>query len=124
MVAVFLKMSPSVSINLSSRSLVCICDGDEIDLNVLFYLNKEYGTNWEAWKCLHLVLVLCLQEPSRFPPSQSGPCLFEVRQFLDCASTQADLSLCEGFNEALKQCKLSHGKPLVNTDRNFKLDFV
>ncbi|KAI2651469.1 Coiled-coil-helix-coiled-coil-helix domain-containing protein 10, mitochondrial [Labeo rohita] len=48
------------------------------------------------------------QEPSRLPPSQSGPCLFEVRQFLDCATTQADLSLCEGFNEALKQCKLSH----------------
>ncbi|KAA0719911.1 Coiled-coil-helix-coiled-coil-helix domain-containing protein 10, mitochondrial [Triplophysa tibetana] len=49
------------------------------------------------------------QEPSRLSPSQSGPCLFEVRQFLDCATTQADLSLCEGFNEALKQCKLSHG---------------
>ncbi|XP_073681110.1 coiled-coil-helix-coiled-coil-helix domain-containing protein 10, mitochondrial [Garra rufa] len=49
------------------------------------------------------------QEPSRLPPSQSGPCLFEVRQFLDCATNQADLSLCEGFNEALKQCKLSHG---------------
>ncbi|XP_051960773.1 coiled-coil-helix-coiled-coil-helix domain-containing protein 10, mitochondrial [Xyrauchen texanus] len=49
------------------------------------------------------------QEPSRLPTSQSGPCLFEVRQFLDCATTQADLSLCEGFNEALKQCKLSHG---------------
>ncbi|XP_067231900.1 coiled-coil-helix-coiled-coil-helix domain-containing protein 10, mitochondrial [Chanodichthys erythropterus] len=49
------------------------------------------------------------QEPTRLPPSQSGPCLFEVRQFLDCATTQADLTLCEGFNEALKQCKLSHG---------------
>ncbi|XP_056587532.1 coiled-coil-helix-coiled-coil-helix domain-containing protein 10, mitochondrial [Triplophysa dalaica] len=49
------------------------------------------------------------QEPSRLPATQSGPCLFEVRQFLDCATTQADLSLCEGFNEALKQCKLSHG---------------
>lgn len=49
------------------------------------------------------------QEPSRLPSSQSGPCLFEVRQFLDCATNQADLTLCEGFNEALKQCKLSHG---------------
>uniref|UniRef100_A0AAR2L4H8 CHCH domain-containing protein n=1 Tax=Pygocentrus nattereri TaxID=42514 RepID=A0AAR2L4H8_PYGNA len=42
-------------------------------------------------------------------PPQAGPCLFEVRQFLDCATTQTDLSLCEGFNEALKQCKISHG---------------
>ncbi|KTG00371.1 hypothetical protein cypCar_00013974, partial [Cyprinus carpio] len=57
--------------------------------------------------CIYL-FINGLQEPSRLPPSQSGPCLFEVRQFLDCATTQADLSLCEGFNEALKQCKLSH----------------
>ncbi|XP_066501679.1 coiled-coil-helix-coiled-coil-helix domain-containing protein 10, mitochondrial [Hoplias malabaricus] len=49
------------------------------------------------------------QEPPRAAPSQTGPCLFEVRQFLDCATTQTDLSLCEGFNEALKQCKISHG---------------
>ncbi|KAF4077003.1 hypothetical protein AMELA_G00202990 [Ameiurus melas] len=49
------------------------------------------------------------QEPARAAPPQAGPCLFEVRQFLDCATTQMDLSLCEGFNEALKQCKFSHG---------------
>ncbi|XP_010903227.2 coiled-coil-helix-coiled-coil-helix domain-containing protein 10, mitochondrial [Esox lucius] len=49
------------------------------------------------------------QEAPRPATSQSGPCLFEVRQFLDCATTQADLTLCEGFNEALKQCKGSHG---------------
>ncbi|KAM3864715.1 coiled-coil-helix-coiled-coil-helix domain-containing protein 10, mitochondrial [Diretmus argenteus] len=49
------------------------------------------------------------QEPARPAPPQQGPCHFEVRQFLDCATTQADLSLCEGFNEALKQCKFSHG---------------
>ncbi|KAM9438027.1 coiled-coil-helix-coiled-coil-helix domain-containing protein 2-like [Salvelinus alpinus] len=41
--------------------------------------------------------------------SQPRPCMFEVRQFLNCATTEADLSLCEGFNEALKQCKGSHG---------------
>ncbi|XP_029908551.1 coiled-coil-helix-coiled-coil-helix domain-containing protein 10, mitochondrial [Myripristis murdjan] len=49
------------------------------------------------------------QEPPRPGPAQQGPCHFEVRQFLDCATTQSDLSLCEGFNEALKQCKYSHG---------------
>ncbi|XP_062383627.1 coiled-coil-helix-coiled-coil-helix domain-containing protein 10, mitochondrial [Sardina pilchardus] len=48
------------------------------------------------------------QEPPRMAPQQ-GPCLYEVRQFLDCATTQTDLSLCEGFNEALKQCKFSQG---------------
>ncbi|XP_072518077.1 coiled-coil-helix-coiled-coil-helix domain-containing protein 10, mitochondrial [Salminus brasiliensis] len=48
-------------------------------------------------------------EAPRAAPSHAGPCLFEVRQFLDCATTQTDLSLCEGFNEALKQCKISHG---------------
>lgn len=47
------------------------------------------------------------QEPPRAAPAQ--PCLFEVRQFLDCATNQTDLSLCEGFSEALKQCKYSHG---------------
>ncbi|XP_067132127.1 coiled-coil-helix-coiled-coil-helix domain-containing protein 2-like isoform X1 [Centruroides vittatus] len=41
--------------------------------------------------------------------SPSTPCQFELKQFLDCAQNY-DLTLCEGFNEALKQCKLSHGK--------------
>lgn len=49
------------------------------------------------------------QEPPRPALAQPGPCHFEVRQFLDCATTQSDLSLCEGFSEALKQCKFSHG---------------
>ncbi|XP_036958107.1 coiled-coil-helix-coiled-coil-helix domain-containing protein 10, mitochondrial isoform X2 [Acanthopagrus latus] len=49
------------------------------------------------------------QEPPRPAPAQSGPCHFEVKQFLDCATNQSDLSLCEGFSEALKQCKYSHG---------------
>ncbi|XP_030285459.1 coiled-coil-helix-coiled-coil-helix domain-containing protein 10, mitochondrial isoform X1 [Sparus aurata] len=48
------------------------------------------------------------QEPPRPAPAQSGPCHFEVKQFLDCATNQNDLSLCEGFSEALKQCKYSH----------------
>ncbi|XP_074543838.1 coiled-coil-helix-coiled-coil-helix domain-containing protein 10, mitochondrial [Halichoeres trimaculatus] len=49
------------------------------------------------------------QEPPHPPQAQHGPCRFEVRQFLDCATNQSDLSLCEGFSEALKQCKYSHG---------------
>ncbi|KAL7029136.1 hypothetical protein ACKWTF_006114 [Chironomus riparius] len=35
----------------------------------------------------------------------SGPCAWEVRQFLQCAQQQSDLTLCDGFNEALRQCK-------------------
>lgn len=37
-----------------------------------------------------------------------GPCAWEIKQFLECASQQSDLSLCEGFNEALRQCKVQH----------------
>uniref|UniRef100_A0A8C6RXX5 Coiled-coil-helix-coiled-coil-helix domain containing 2 n=1 Tax=Nannospalax galili TaxID=1026970 RepID=A0A8C6RXX5_NANGA len=39
-----------------------------------------------------------------------GPCLFEVRQFLECAQKQSDIKLCEGFNEVLKQCRLANGR--------------
>ncbi|XP_076473979.1 coiled-coil-helix-coiled-coil-helix domain-containing protein 2 isoform X2 [Bombus vancouverensis nearcticus] len=37
-----------------------------------------------------------------------GACAWEVKQFLECAQNQSDLSLCEGFNEALRQCKASN----------------
>jgi len=36
---------------------------------------------------------------------QGEACLFEMRQFLQCAQNQSDLALCEGFNEALRQCR-------------------
>nr|XP_020763086.1 coiled-coil-helix-coiled-coil-helix domain-containing protein 10, mitochondrial [Odocoileus virginianus texanus] len=51
------------------------------------------------------------QAPARAapPPLQTGPCAYEIRQFLDCSTTQSDLTLCEGFSEALKQCKYNHG---------------
>nr|XP_058937825.1 coiled-coil-helix-coiled-coil-helix domain-containing protein 2-like [Kogia breviceps] len=40
---------------------------------------------------------------------QNGPCLFELKQFLECAQNQGDLKLCEGFSEVLKQCRLTNG---------------
>lgn len=43
-----------------------------------------------------------------YPNEPSGPCAWEIKQFLQCAQGQADLSLCEGFNEALRQCKTTH----------------
>lgn len=55
----------------------------------------------------------CLQEPRQQPVYQQspyGPCHYEMKQFLECATNQRDLTLCEGFNEALKQCKYSNGE--------------
>lgn len=40
----------------------------------------------------------------------AGACSWEVRQFLECAQNQSDLSLCEGFNEALRQCKMANSQ--------------
>ena len=42
------------------------------------------------------------------PPQQQHQgeaCAWEVKQFVQCAQSQSDLSLCEGFNQALKECK-------------------
>jgi len=36
---------------------------------------------------------------------QENACAYELRQFLQCANTQHDLTLCEGFNLALRQCR-------------------
>ncbi|KAJ7423364.1 Coiled-coil-helix-coiled-coil-helix domain-containing protein 10, mitochondrial [Pitangus sulphuratus] len=47
------------------------------------------------------------------PQSPFGPCHYEMKQFLECATNQRDLTLCEGFNEALKQCKYNNGKRIV-----------
>jgi len=35
----------------------------------------------------------------------TGPCAWEIKQFLQCTSEQSDISLCQGFNEAIKACK-------------------
>ncbi|KAH9525437.1 hypothetical protein Btru_001422 [Bulinus truncatus] len=39
----------------------------------------------------------------------SNPCQYQLQQFLECTQTQSDISLCAGFNEALKECKLRFG---------------
>lgn len=38
-----------------------------------------------------------------------GACAWEIKQFIQCAQGQSDLTLCEGFNEALRQCKSANG---------------
>jgi len=45
---------------------------------------------------------------SAAPNEPQGPCSWEIKQFLQCAQGQSDLTLCEGFNEALRQCKTQH----------------
>ncbi|XP_065137932.1 coiled-coil-helix-coiled-coil-helix domain-containing protein 2 [Paramisgurnus dabryanus] len=40
---------------------------------------------------------------------QQSPCAYELKQFIECAQTQSDYKLCEGFSEVLKQCKFSNG---------------
>lgn len=49
------------------------------------------------------------QQASPQQHSEASPCAWEVKQFLSCAQNQSDLTLCEGFNEAIRQCKTQHG---------------
>jgi len=37
-------------------------------------------------------------------------CGAELEQFLRCAESSADITFCQGLNEALKQCKMSYGQ--------------
>lgn len=52
------------------------------------------------------------QQQQNFPQQsqngESGPCAWELKQFLQCAQNQHDLTLCEGFNEAIRQCKVQN----------------
>ena len=43
--------------------------------------------------------------PPAAPSGQVEPCAFEIKQFVQCAQTQSDLTLCQGFNEAVRECK-------------------
>merc|ERR1712096_251488 len=43
--------------------------------------------------------------PPAAPQEVAGPCAFEIKQFIQCSQQQYDITLCEGFNEALKECK-------------------
>merc|ERR1719394_2394256 len=45
------------------------------------------------------------QQPMGQQQQQGETCAWEMKQFVQCAQTQNDLSLCEGFNQALKDCK-------------------
>ncbi|XP_045772786.1 coiled-coil-helix-coiled-coil-helix domain-containing protein 10, mitochondrial-like [Maniola jurtina] len=52
-------------------------------------------------------------QPAQASPNQyqnqqpQGPCAWEIKQFIECAQQQHDLTLCEGFNEALSRSRYS-----------------
>ena len=46
-------------------------------------------------------------EAQAHPQEPTGACAYEIKQFLQCSQNQNDLTLCEGFNEALRQCRSS-----------------
>jgi len=43
------------------------------------------------------------------PSEPTGACAWEIKQFIKCAQEQSDISLCQGFNEAIKECKQGSG---------------
>ena len=45
-------------------------------------------------------------QQQQFQQNQKMPCQYELQQFLNCTQQQSDLSLCEGFNQIFKECKL------------------
>jgi hypothetical protein len=49
------------------------------------------------------------QQPYQQQQPLSGACSREIQEFLNCAQTQNDLSLCEGFKHVMSQCKVSNG---------------
>lgn len=44
------------------------------------------------------------------PQEPTGPCAWEIKQFIQCSQNQSDLTLCQGFNEALRQCREKNSK--------------
>ena len=55
------------------------------------------------------------QQPQQAVPQQQqqqynqNPCFQQLQQFLECTQQQSDLAMCNGFNDALKDCKLRYG---------------
>ncbi|CAK9300348.1 unnamed protein product [Gordionus sp. m RMFG-2023] len=41
--------------------------------------------------------------------NNTSPCLYEMKQFLECSEQNSDLSLCQGFQQAFKNCKINAG---------------
>lgn len=49
------------------------------------------------------------QQPVYQEQTMQQPCQMELKQFIECTQTQNDISMCQGFNEVLKECKFRYG---------------
>lgn len=58
------------------------------------------------------------QYPAGTQTEPTGACAWEIKQFLQCAQQQDDLSLCSGFNEAIRQCKETNRKFIISNAYN------
>lgn len=43
--------------------------------------------------------------PQQQQQPNQDPCGPEIQAFLRCTQSQSDITLCEGFNEAIRQCR-------------------
>ena len=59
--------------------------------------------------------------PQQLQPGQT-PCQLEMRQFMECAQSQHDLSLCQAFSDVLRDCKISYGE--FNVVHNLKINYT
>lgn len=48
------------------------------------------------------------QQPMSQQQRSANPCEQEFQRFLECTQEQSDISLCEGFNQVFKDCKLRY----------------
>ncbi|KAG6443752.1 coiled-coil-helix-coiled-coil-helix domain-containing protein 10, mitochondrial isoform X2 [Manduca sexta] len=51
--------------------------------------------------------------PRNYDPNAepSGPCAYEISQFLQCATSHDNLQECQAFNDALRECKKRNRLP-------------
>lgn len=46
------------------------------------------------------------QAPNQY---NQNPCFQQLQSFLECTQQSSDISMCQGFNDALKDCKMRYG---------------
>ncbi|XP_022701625.1 coiled-coil-helix-coiled-coil-helix domain-containing protein 2-like isoform X2 [Varroa jacobsoni] len=51
-------------------------------------------------------------QPVSQQPAVDDPCYLEMKQFMECAKNQHDITLCQGFNDVLRACKQRHEMPI------------
>lgn len=44
--------------------------------------------------------------------ANQNPCGLEMENFFNCTQQQYDLSMCQGLNDVLKECKMRYSQPM------------